>query len=223
MSVQYFVEFDLKKPVSFPNIKLPQDIILKTTSENKVVKIEILVPNTWDKIQQIAIERLENFEAILSFNLNFKFNYTYIGWYRTADATKRKSIIDSDLTKRNSSSYSSQTGLNTEEILAVGDYQFWKKMRLFAKGVKSQDPVKKYINFYQIVEDETNLVNDDEKALRESICNPFVASMESAKRLKKIIGQSYFSPFNKEHLKIILEYASKLQKKARKILVTITR
>jgi hypothetical protein len=36
MSVQYFVEFDLKSPVSFPNIKLPQDIILKTTSENKV-------------------------------------------------------------------------------------------------------------------------------------------------------------------------------------------
>ena len=66
---QWFVKFNLEKPMLFPEMELPSDIKLKKNSENKVTMIEIVVMEKWSKAEQIAKERIKKFETILSLSL----------------------------------------------------------------------------------------------------------------------------------------------------------
>ena len=216
---RWFVEFELEEPKLFPEMKLPSDIILRTNSENKVTIIQVVVVDTWKKIEEIAKERIKKFETILSIKLDFRFNYTYRGWYKKeGDIISGRQIVGKTLVLKSSVESKAKSKLDLERLLSSGDAAYWRQMGHFAKGMKSIDPVEKYRELCQMVEDEGNLITEDERALRHAVNHPYLTHSKTVGRVMSIFSSPFFDPMKEEHTKIVLKYANEMEKKARAIL-----
>jgi len=215
---EWFAIFELEEPKSFPDLKLPSDIILRVNSENKVDKIEIVVVDKWSKVEQIAKERIKKFETILSIKLNFNFNYKFAGWARKEGNTRLERRIVTTTLVFSNANRGKNPKLDIEQLLNSGDSQYWRQTGHFAKGKKATDPVERYREFFLIVEDEGNPLTDDEKALRHAVNHPFVSYPGTVRRVRSILGSPFFNPMKDEHIKIVQEYANRMQEKAQTII-----
>jgi hypothetical protein len=204
-------------------MKMPKDIKLKRNSDNTVTTISIEAYGTLDEAREIAENRFKQLLAILSLNLNLNINGRFQGWYKlTPDGIKRTVIIVTSLAVVASVNSGEKATLDIEKQLNITDGKFWRQLAHFHKGRNSLNPVERYREFFQVLEDEGVSIAPEEKALRHAVSHPYLTHPPSVAHVTKILGEPFFDPSNEKHVEIIRKYADKFQNEAQKVLISKT-
>ena len=108
--------------------------------------------------------------------------------------------------------------VDVTDSLKISDVRFWRQIGHYNKGKTSNDPVERYREFYQVIEDE-NADTPTERALRHALNHPMLTSPSTIAEVTRVLGSPYFDPMNQAHVATISKYANDLQEKAKRILL----
>ena len=100
------------------------------------------------------------------------------------------------------------------------DDKFWRQLGHYKKGLKSSDPIEKYREFFLVLEDEGSGYTKDETSLRHAVNHPCITHCSHATRVNRILGKSFYDPFDPDHKIIINNYASNLSSRCNQLLVS---
>jgi hypothetical protein len=222
LSCQYFFTFSLNLPINLPEMIFPPGIKLIRNQDSAVNAIEINASGTEAEARNVANDKAKKLIAILSLYHNQQVKAKCQSWRRINPDGKEELFIE--LVANLSSSVSIRaTGAQPVDLtkaFASADSKFWRQIGHFQKGNSTSDPVEKYREFYQVLEEESNQINLTEKALRHAVNHPCLNDPKTASEVAKVFGVPYFDPLNDNHKASIKTYAEELRRRALTLLLS---
>jgi hypothetical protein len=200
---------------------IPDGIKLMRNQDNAVVAIEVNTSGTEVEAHGVANGRLKRFLALLSLYHNQQINAKYQGWRRIRPDGKEEILIElvASLSSSVSISASGKPSVDLTKSFSSTDPKFWRQVAHFQKGAVSTNPVERYREFYQVLEDEPAQINLMEKALRHAVNHPLLSKSKFSNEVSRMFGVPYFDPLNDGHVKIIGAQAEELGRRALEILL----
>jgi len=211
----YFFEFDIKKSIKWPKLKASKDIELRRLPNNIVYRIDIKVYGVPDEAQKIAKKRFEQLRNLIALYLNEVIDAQYSGYYKvTPNGIEQTVVVCDSLAIRDSVNTGTNSILDIERQMNIMDAKYLRQLGHFYRDKISTDPVERYREFFQVLEDEGVAFDQDEIAIRHAVSHPKITNPKHAPIVKRILGESSFNPSSTKHLQIINSQADKLQAKA---------
>ena len=218
---QYLFQFALDKPTNLADMTIPHGIKLIRNQDNAVIAIEVNTSGTEVEARGVANDRLKRFLALLSLYHNQQINAKCQSWHRIGPDGKEEIFIElvASISSSFSISASGKPSVDLTKSFSSTDPKFWRQVAHFQKGTASANPVERYREFYQVLEDEAAQINLMEKALRHAVNHPHLNDPKFSNEVSKMFGVPYFDPLNDGHVKIIGAQAEELRRRALEILL----
>jgi hypothetical protein len=216
----YFFLFSLQPPVDLSGFALPTDMKLGKNQNELANSLEVNATGVLEDVKKETIQRVKKLVALLSLQ-GVEVTATYGSLYRLLpNGAKAFQVVVMEAISFQDSILPNNIEpiIDVTSSLNIGDVKLWRQMGHYHKGETSNDPIERYREFYQVIEDE-NASTSTERALRHALNHPMLTSPPTVAEVTRVLGSSYFDPLNQNHLDIIGTYADQLQEKARKILL----
>ncbi len=219
-SCQYFLCFSVKPPINLVELVLPDGIKVIRNEDSAVIAIEVHTCGTESEAKKYANEKVKKLLAVLSLHHNQQINAKYRSC-RIIHPDGKQELVVEEVANISSSCYvTGAKPVDITKIVASSNAKFWRQIGHFQKGNSTSDPVERYREFYQVLEDEGNQISLTEKALRHAVNHPYLNDPKTAAEVAKIFGVPYFDPLIDNHTAAVKVHAEELRRRALNLLLS---
>lgn len=199
----------------------PLGIKLIRNQDSAVTAIEISTSGTELEARCIANDKVKKLLALLSPYHNQKVEAKCQSWRRINPDGKEEVFIEASVNLSSSVSIKAigAQPVDLTKAFASADSKFWRQIGHFQKGNATADPIERYREFYQVLEEESNQISSTEKALRHAVNHPFLNDPKTASEVEKVFGVPYFNPLNDNHIATVKVHAEELRRRALMLLL----
>jgi hypothetical protein len=200
---EYVFLFSIQPPVKLSDFILPSDMKVQF-DKNLATSLEVTEYGNLEYAKSGATQRVKKLVALLSLRGIYT-TAVFGSLYRVlpyGGKAYQVTIIESISFCDSILPNTITPILDVTQSLNINDVKFWRQMGHFYKGMSSKDPIERYREFFQVLEDD-NLGTVTETALRHAVNHPNLTFPNTVSQVNVVLGNPFFDPMNQKHIDII--------------------